>query len=96
MEASSLPFWGIAIALAGLMVTILFKSPKEYHGDTDRRVYDLENKHNALAQDVARTNGGVLKAIEALTKEVDGTKVEIRGLAAAITTLAGRRNGGPR
>lgn len=87
------PMVGVAVAIMAHAVAMIFKTPKEYHGETERRIYDLEGRHNALAQDVAGTKGGILKAIEALTKEVDGTRLELRHLATAVNALAGRQNG---
>jgi hypothetical protein len=73
----------LALAIMGNAVVWLFKTPKEVAGATDKRVNELEDKHNALNVSVA-----------VLTKEVSHLARTIELLTLTIKAMDERRVSG--
>ena len=73
----------MVVAVVGLAFVLIFRTPKELAGETDRRVNALEDKHNALDRSVA-----------VLTKEVSHLANTIEMLTRTIKAMDERRISG--
>jgi len=65
----TIALWGLAISVIALAATLLFRSPKEMHGQLEKRVDEIEDNHNGLAKLVAR--------LEAIVERLERTVAEM-------------------
>lgn len=54
MSQEAIAIWALAVSIVGLALTFVIRSPKELHGQLEKRVDDIEDNHNGLAKIVAR------------------------------------------
>lgn len=66
---TTIAIWALVASVVGLAATLLFRSPKELHGQLERRVDEIEDNHNGLAKLVAR--------LEAIVERLERTVAEL-------------------
>lgn len=54
MSANDPAIWALAVSVFALAMTLFFRSPKELHGQLEKRVDKIEDDHNGLALVVKR------------------------------------------
>jgi len=69
MSDPTIALWALVVSVAGLAVTLLFRSPKELHGQLEKRVDEIEDNHNGLAKLVAR--------LEAIVERLERTVADL-------------------
>lgn len=69
MSQEAIAIWALAVSIVGLALTFVIRSPKELHGQLERRVDDIEDNHNGLAKIVAR--------LEAIVERLERTVAEL-------------------
>lgn len=69
MSQEAIALWALACSIIGLALTFLIRSPKELHGQLEKRVDEIEDNHNGLAKLVAR--------LEAIVERLERTVAEL-------------------
>lgn len=69
MSQEAIAIWGLAAAIVTLALTFIVRSPKELHGQLEKRVDDIEDNHNGLAKIVARLEA-IVERLERAVNEL--------------------------
>lgn len=69
VSQEAIAIWGLAVSILGLALTFVIRSPKELHGQLEKRVDQIEDDHNGLAKIVAR--------LEAIVERLERTVAEL-------------------
>lgn len=75
MSQEAIAIWGLAASIVTLALTFVIRSPKELHGQLEKRVDDIEDNHNGLAKIVARLEA----IVERLERAVSDLQRSQRG-----------------
>lgn len=87
MDAQTIALIGLGVTIAAHAAVTLFKSPKEYHTDLERRLVDVETRLTNLSMRFEGSHGKHDQALVTLTQSIDR-------LTARFDTYMGDRNGG--
>jgi len=69
MSQEAVALWALSCSIIGLALTFLIRSPKELHGQLEKRVDEIEDNHNGLAKLVAR--------LEAIVERLERTVADL-------------------
>lgn len=64
------PMVGVAVAILAHAITMLFKTPKEYHGELNAEMREMKREHRVLCEQFSRmdeTLRGLTKSLDALS-----------------------------
>lgn len=70
MSQEAIAIWALAASIVTLALTFVLRSPKELHGQLEKRVDDIEDNHNGLAKIVAR--------LEAIVERLERTVADLQ------------------
>lgn len=87
MDAQTIAIAGLCVTIAAHGIATFFKTPKEYHTDTERRLVEVETRLTNLSMRFEGSHGKHDQALVTLTQSIDR-------LTARFDAYMGDRNGG--